>query len=144
MVSAKATVHKANLLILIENPYAGVIVMKGGLPQSSLEGHGYGTSSIAAIADAHGGQAIFSAGNTIPSFSMPVLHFKAKLHTSQAYINFFQEFLSIIKNKTSSKISVNTLRGKKEGMKPDYHYCLRDCHHQYHIVFSTIFLGGAP
>ncbi len=61
VVSVKATVHKANLLILIENPYAGVIVMKGGLPQSSLEGHGYGTCSIAAIADAHGGQAIFSA-----------------------------------------------------------------------------------
>lgn len=61
VVSVKATVHKANLLILIENPYAGVIVMKGGFPQSSLEGHGYGTRSIAAIADAHGGQAIFSA-----------------------------------------------------------------------------------
>ncbi|EPR10541.1 ATP-binding protein [Ruminiclostridium papyrosolvens] len=61
VVSVKATIHKANLLILIENHYAGVIVMKGGLPQSSLEGHGYGTRSIAAIADAHGGQAIFSA-----------------------------------------------------------------------------------
>lgn len=60
-VSVKATVHKANLLISIENPYAGEIVMKGGLPQSSLEGHGYGTRSIAAIADSHGGQAIFSA-----------------------------------------------------------------------------------
>ncbi len=60
-VSVKATVHKANLLVSIENPYAGVISMKGGLPQASLEGHGYGTRSIAAIADAHGGQAIFSA-----------------------------------------------------------------------------------
>ncbi len=61
VVSVKATIHKANLLILIENHYTGVIVMKGGLPQSSLKGHGYGTRSIAAIADAHGGQAIFSA-----------------------------------------------------------------------------------
>ncbi len=33
--------------------------MKDGLPQSPLEGHGYGTRSIAAIANAHGGQAIF-------------------------------------------------------------------------------------
>jgi hypothetical protein len=61
VVSVKATVYKANLLISIDNPYTGVIVMKGGLPQSSLEGHGYGTRSIASIADAHGGQAIFSA-----------------------------------------------------------------------------------
>lgn len=60
-VSFRATVHKANLLILIENPYDGKVLMKKGLPQISVEGHGYGTRSIAAIADAHGGQAIFSA-----------------------------------------------------------------------------------
>ncbi len=60
-VSFKATVHKANLLILIENSYDGKISMKDGLPQASLEGHGYGTRSIAAIADANGGQAIFNA-----------------------------------------------------------------------------------
>lgn len=61
VVYVKATVHKSNLLILIENTYTGEILMKGGLPQSSLEGHGYGTRSISAISDAHGGQAIFSA-----------------------------------------------------------------------------------
>ncbi len=61
VVSVKATIHKANLLVLIENNYRGEIVLKGGLPQSSHEGHGYGTRSISAIADAHGGQAIFSA-----------------------------------------------------------------------------------
>ncbi len=59
-VSVKITVHKGNLLILIENPYGGVVAMKDGLPQSSLEGHGYGTRSIEAIADAHSGQAIFT------------------------------------------------------------------------------------
>ena len=63
--SVKAMVHKANLLILIENPYTGTVAMKNELPQSSLEGHGYGTHSIAAIADKHGGQAIFSAVNGI-------------------------------------------------------------------------------
>jgi len=59
-ITVKAMVHKANLLIFIENPYTGTIVMKDGLPLSCLEGHGYGTRSIAAIANAHGGQAIFS------------------------------------------------------------------------------------
>ena len=71
VVSVKATVHKANLLILIENPYAGVIVIKDGLPQSALEGHGYGTRSITAIADAHGGQAIFSSENGV--FSLKIM-----------------------------------------------------------------------
>ena len=64
-VSIKATVHRDNLLILIENSYSGVILIKGGLPQSSQKGHGYGTRSIAAIAEAHGGQAIFSAEDGI-------------------------------------------------------------------------------
>ncbi len=71
VVSIKATVHKANLLILIENPYGGEVLMKGGLPQSSLEGHGYGTRSIEAIADAHGGQAIFSAEDGV--FTLKVM-----------------------------------------------------------------------
>ncbi len=71
IVSVRATVHKANLLILIENPYEGVIVMKDGLPQSPVEGHGYGTRSISAIADAHGGQAIFSSENGV--FSLKIM-----------------------------------------------------------------------
>lgn len=64
-VSFKTTVHKAKLLILIKNSYVGEIVMKDGLPQSSCEGHGYGTRSISAIADAHGGQAIFGTENGV-------------------------------------------------------------------------------
>lgn len=70
-VSVKALVHRSNLLILIENPYAGKVPMKKGLPQSSLDGHGYGTRSIAAIADAHGGQAIFNARDGI--FSLKIM-----------------------------------------------------------------------
>jgi sensor histidine kinase regulating citrate/malate metabolism len=58
-------IHRGYLLISIENPYTDNIVMKGGLPLSSLEGHGYGTRSITAIADAHGGQAIFNAENGV-------------------------------------------------------------------------------
>lgn len=60
-VNVKVQVHKNKLLILTDNPYSGKIKMKDGLPLSALEGHGYGTRSIVSIADAHGGQAIFSA-----------------------------------------------------------------------------------
>ena len=79
VVSFKAMVHKSNLLILIENPYVGEIVMKSGLPQSSLEGHGYGTHIIAAIADAHGGQAIFSAEEGV--FTLKIILSLRKLDT---------------------------------------------------------------
>jgi len=70
-VSVKAVVHNAKLLILIENPLEGEIVIKDGLPHTTLEGHGYGTRSIGAIADAHGGQAIFSARDGI--FNLKVM-----------------------------------------------------------------------
>jgi hypothetical protein len=59
-VTFKAQVHKNNLLISTVNSYSGEIRMKAGLPLSPHEGHGYGTRSIAAIANAHGGQAIFT------------------------------------------------------------------------------------
>ena len=59
-VSIVAAVHKSKLLISIENPYEGKVIIKGGLPQPSMEGHGYGTRSITAIADAHAGQALFN------------------------------------------------------------------------------------
>ncbi|HOK42247.1 MAG TPA: ATP-binding protein [Thermoclostridium caenicola] len=64
-VSVKAMIHKNNLLILMENAYEGEVVITNGLPQASHEGHGYGTRSIAAIADAHGGQAVFSASQGV-------------------------------------------------------------------------------
>ena len=60
-VSVKVLVHKNKLLISTNNSYLGEIRMKDGLPQSSFESHGYGTRSIVAIAEAHGGQAIFNA-----------------------------------------------------------------------------------
>ena len=60
-VTVKVLVHKNKLLISTDNFYSGEIRMKDGLPQSPFENHGYGTRSIAAIANAHGGQAIFNA-----------------------------------------------------------------------------------
>lgn len=65
VVSVMVTVHRDHLLILIKNPYVGIIEIKDGLPQPSREGHGYGTRSIATIADAYSGQAIFSAEDGI-------------------------------------------------------------------------------
>ena len=65
IVTFKAQVHKNKLLLSTDNPYSGEIKMKDGLPQSPFENHGYGTSSIAAIANAHGGQAIFNADSGI-------------------------------------------------------------------------------
>jgi two-component system sensor histidine kinase AgrC len=61
VVLVMAKVHRDKLLISMENPYAGQVTMRDGLPVSRCDGHGYGTRSISAIADAHGGQAIFNA-----------------------------------------------------------------------------------
>lgn len=63
IVDVRITIHKEKLLLSVVNPYVGEIVMKQGVPQSSVEGHGYGTRSISAIAELHGGQAIFTAEN---------------------------------------------------------------------------------
>ena len=55
----KVPVHKNRLSISTDNSYLEKIRMKDGLVQSPFENHGYGTRSIAAVANAHGGQAIF-------------------------------------------------------------------------------------
>ena len=60
-VTVKVLVHKNKLLISTDNFYLGEIRMKDGLPHSPFENHGYGTRSIVAIANVHGGQAIFNA-----------------------------------------------------------------------------------
>jgi len=61
VVSVMAKVHKDKLLISVENHYTGQVTIKDGVLLSHYEGHGYGTRSIVAIADARGGQAIFEA-----------------------------------------------------------------------------------
>lgn len=43
----------------IKNPYAGEVVMQGGLPVSNRAGHGYGCRSICAIAERHQGLCTF-------------------------------------------------------------------------------------
>lgn len=49
------------MTIILSNPYEGPIDFMDGLPQSSIEHHGYGTLSIFALAKRNGGFARFSA-----------------------------------------------------------------------------------
>lgn len=55
----------SQLLIEIENPYAGSITMENGLPVTTEAGHGYGCRSIRAIVLQHGGLCTFSPENGI-------------------------------------------------------------------------------
>lgn len=51
------------LLIQIQNPYVGQVVMENGLPVSTRDGHGYGCHSIQAIVQRNGGLCSFEAKN---------------------------------------------------------------------------------
>lgn len=66
-----SAVHQEKLLLSVENPYGGQVTMQDGLPRAAREGHGYGVRSIAAIAETHGGQALFSADDGV--FSLKVV-----------------------------------------------------------------------
>ncbi len=65
IVSMMATIHRDKLLISLENPFTGQVIIQDGLPISQLDGHGYGTRSISYIAETHCGQAIFTAESGI-------------------------------------------------------------------------------
>lgn len=60
-VRLNCRIHKGNLLILIENTFHGQIEIKNGLPQTDKEGHGYGTKSIAMLAEKYSGYHSFTA-----------------------------------------------------------------------------------
>ena len=64
-VLLRCTIRKSNLLIYLENHYAGEINMKDGLPTSAREGHGFGVKSMHMIAEKHGGYCAFSANNGV-------------------------------------------------------------------------------
>ncbi len=55
------TVRQKNLLIQIENPFSGEILMRDGLPASQDGRRGYGCLSIRSIALRHGGDCLFEA-----------------------------------------------------------------------------------
>lgn len=54
-ISFNCRTSENRLLIYIENSYSGTVVLENGLPRSSHEGHGFGTKSMAAIAEKHNG-----------------------------------------------------------------------------------------
>ena len=57
--------HYNQIYIQICNTFAGKVQFHGGYPVSNEEGHGFGTRSIAAIAEKHGGVFSFSAQDGI-------------------------------------------------------------------------------
>ncbi|MDD4389570.1 MAG: GHKL domain-containing protein [Eubacteriales bacterium] len=62
-VHLNCKIHKGNLLILIENTYAGMVQIKNGLPQTKREGHGFGTKSIVMLVDRYKGYYSFSSSD---------------------------------------------------------------------------------
>jgi len=52
-------IHKNNLLIYIENSFSGDVTMENGFPHSIQEGHGFGTKSMAMIAEKYNGYCSF-------------------------------------------------------------------------------------
>lgn len=53
--------HYGQIYIQISNTFAGEITFNGGYPVSDKKGHGFGTRSMAAIAEKHGGVFSFTA-----------------------------------------------------------------------------------
>lgn len=58
-------IRQNKLLMEIQNPYAGEIILCDGLPVSGKQGHGYGCHSIRAITEQHRGICSFAAENGI-------------------------------------------------------------------------------
>ena len=63
-------VRQGNIFMLIQNPYAGQVVIRDGLPVSSREGHGYGCYSIQAITQRNGGLCSFEANDGLFSLRL--------------------------------------------------------------------------
>lgn len=77
------TLHKGNMLIYMENSFAGEIAMENGLPRSMSEGHGFGVKSIAMIAEKYDGYCTFIArdGMFTLKIVLPLLNYRPILST---------------------------------------------------------------
>ena len=62
-VTFNCHVKQNKLFIQIQNPYAGQVVFRNGLPIATQEGHGYGCQSIQTIVQRNGGHCSFKAEN---------------------------------------------------------------------------------
>lgn len=65
VVHVDGCIRSGKLLLCIENPYAGQVVMEDGLPKSHREGHGFGVKSMVSIVEKHGGFYTFVAKDGI-------------------------------------------------------------------------------
>lgn len=72
-IKTEMTVFKNKLLIEIENPCDSKPIIKDGLPQTNKSGHGFGTKSILAIAENHGGHAIFNYKENEKLFNLKIM-----------------------------------------------------------------------
>lgn len=64
-VYLECRVDRNQLLLMIENPYEGDLLMERGVPQSKCEGHGFGCRSMLAIAEKQNGFCTFKAADGI-------------------------------------------------------------------------------
>lgn len=64
------TIKQQKLLLEVQNPYAGKLVLEQGFPISKNPGHGYGCRSMDAIARQHHGLCSFEAEHGIFTFRM--------------------------------------------------------------------------
>ena len=67
-VSFRCSVRRNKLLIEIQNPYSGEVVLRDGLPVSAREKHGYGCRSMRSIVERNHGQCSFEAASGIFTF----------------------------------------------------------------------------
>lgn len=62
-IELHCSVKHGKLLVEINNPYGGTVVVRDGLPTANEAGHGYGTRSIRAICEQHRGLCSFEAAD---------------------------------------------------------------------------------
>lgn len=61
-IVAKATEGK-KLLLLVENPYVGEVVLENNIPSTTREGHGFGLKSVDTVLERHGGMSLYETGD---------------------------------------------------------------------------------
>lgn len=61
-VVAKAT-EGEKLLLLVENPYVGEVVLENGVPYTTRQGHGFGLKSVDTVLGRHGGMSLYETGD---------------------------------------------------------------------------------
>jgi len=69
-ITLSCHIKNSRLLLRITNPFSGVVTFEDGLPVTQATGHGFGTKSIALIAEKYHGMHEFKAENGIFALSV--------------------------------------------------------------------------